>query len=327
VPAAAAPAKGETVRVRTDLFVAEIDTLGGTLKRLELLKHKDSADPNKDFVLLGPEHHYEVQSGLAGEGGPNHRTLWRAKNLEYVLEPGKDVLEVRLSAVGRDASSTSVLVPSRHHVIDLGFEVKPGQAPVTVRVPALTHDGAGGRREYPRPVLRRTELYRFAVYSEEVRKIHFGHRQGQVDVLARADNGWSRGAALLYTAALLPEAAAEYVFEKRPDGIYVGRVLVPSRRRCGGTAQLTLPSTRARRNKAGSWPRRPVRPSSTTAGSPSLPGRCSGCWRGSTSRRQLRRGDHPDGAHQAGVLLSAASYKSMRMSSSHRADQDSRDVR
>src|ERR671923_294120 len=42
-PPAAPPAKGEIVRVTTDLLVAEIDTLGGTLKRLELLKHKDSA--------------------------------------------------------------------------------------------------------------------------------------------------------------------------------------------------------------------------------------------------------------------------------------------
>src|SRR5687768_11536206 len=39
VPGTATPAKGETVRVRTDLVVAEIDTLGATLKRLELLRH------------------------------------------------------------------------------------------------------------------------------------------------------------------------------------------------------------------------------------------------------------------------------------------------
>src|SRR5438552_8775507 len=45
-PAAAeSAAGGETVRVSTDLLVAEIDTLGGTLKRLELLRHKDSSDP------------------------------------------------------------------------------------------------------------------------------------------------------------------------------------------------------------------------------------------------------------------------------------------
>src|SRR3954466_5576608 len=100
--AAAAPIPGEIVKVRTDLFIAEIDTLGGTLKQLELIKHKDSADPNKNFVLMGPEHHYEAQSGLTGEAGPNHRTLWRAQATEYALEAGKDVVEVRLSAPGRD---------------------------------------------------------------------------------------------------------------------------------------------------------------------------------------------------------------------------------
>ncbi|HEV7819740.1 MAG TPA: membrane protein insertase YidC, partial [Burkholderiales bacterium] len=74
VPAADATAKGEIIRMSTDLLVAEVDTLGGTLKRVELLHHRDSKDPSKPFVLLGAEHHYEAQSGLAGEIGPNHRT-------------------------------------------------------------------------------------------------------------------------------------------------------------------------------------------------------------------------------------------------------------
>src|SRR5471030_1974114 len=64
VPGTLAPsAKGETVRVRTDLFIAEIDTLGGTLKHLELLKHKDASDPSKNFLLMGPDHRYEAESG------------------------------------------------------------------------------------------------------------------------------------------------------------------------------------------------------------------------------------------------------------------------
>src|SRR3970040_128244 len=37
VPAADAATKGETVRITPDLLVADIDTLGGTLKRLEVL--------------------------------------------------------------------------------------------------------------------------------------------------------------------------------------------------------------------------------------------------------------------------------------------------
>lgn len=69
VPAAqATAAKSETVRIRTDVLIAEVDSLGGTLKRLELLKHKDATDPAKNFVLFGPEHSYSAQSGLIGEG-------------------------------------------------------------------------------------------------------------------------------------------------------------------------------------------------------------------------------------------------------------------
>src|SRR5712692_1309183 len=77
VPAAAPAVKGEIVRVTTDLLIAEIDTLGATLKRAELTRHKDSKEPAKDFVLLGPEHLYEAQSGITGDAGPNHRTAWR----------------------------------------------------------------------------------------------------------------------------------------------------------------------------------------------------------------------------------------------------------
>ena len=75
--AEAAAAQGETVQVRTDLVLATINTVGGTLQRLELLKHKAQADENKNFVLLGRDYNYEAESGLIGEGLPNHRTIWR----------------------------------------------------------------------------------------------------------------------------------------------------------------------------------------------------------------------------------------------------------
>src|SRR5256885_8155660 len=100
-PSEPAAEKGEIIRVRTDLVVADIDTVGATLKRIELLKHKDAKDATKNLVLLGPEHRYEAQSGLTGEAGPNHRTLWQAKGGGYSLAPGHDAVEIRLSAENR----------------------------------------------------------------------------------------------------------------------------------------------------------------------------------------------------------------------------------
>src|SRR5207237_10790706 len=99
---ATASQQGESIVITTDLVVAEIDTLGGTLKRLELLKHKDSNDSEKNFVLISPAHQYEAQSGLAGEGGPTHRSLWKAEAGARTLAPGSDSIDLRLTAQGKD---------------------------------------------------------------------------------------------------------------------------------------------------------------------------------------------------------------------------------
>src|SRR5262245_59115805 len=146
VPAAdPAVAKGETIRVTTDLLVADIDTLGGTLKYLELTRHRDSRDPTKNFVLLGPEHRYEAQSGLTGDSGPNHRTAWRALPGERSLAPGRDAVEVRLVAQGKDGLQVEkVYVFKRDsYVIDVSLEIRNSSAaPVaTYGYFQLTHDG------------------------------------------------------------------------------------------------------------------------------------------------------------------------------------------
>jgi YidC/Oxa1 family membrane protein insertase len=234
--AAGAPVKGETVKVRTDLFVAEIDTLGGTLRQLELLKHKDSADPNKNFVLFGPEHQYEAQSGLTGEGGPNHRTLWRAQALAYALEAGKDTVEVRLSAQGRDGLVVDKIYTFRRdsYVIDIGMEMRnQGSTPIAPYVYfQLTHDG--------KPAVDANKLAHsfgaqsfigFAVYTAEkaFQKVHPSDiDKGKVGVQLKADSGWLALVQHYFVSAwLVPDKMVrEYVFEKRQDGIYVGRTVV-----------------------------------------------------------------------------------------------------
>src|SRR5712672_1840493 len=248
--AAAAPVAGEIVKVRTDLYIAEIDTLGGTLKHLELIKHKDSADPNKNFVLFGPEHHYEAQSGLTGEAGPNHRTLWRAQGRDYALEPGKDAVEVRLSGIGRDGLAVDKVYTFRRdsYVIDLAMEMRnQGSAPIAPYAYfQLTHDG--------KPAADANTLAQsfgaqsfigFAVYTAEKKfeKIHPSDiDKGKVDVLRRSDDGWLAFVQHYFVSAwLLPDGVTrEYVFEKRPDGAYVGRILVPVASLAPGAgAQLT----------------------------------------------------------------------------------------
>jgi len=251
VPDAVAPAKGEILRVSTDLIIAEIDTLGATLKRVELLRHRDSNDQSKNLVLLGPEHKYEAQSGLAGEGGPNHRTLWRAQPGERALAPGSDALELRLSATGKDGLEVHKVYTFRRnsYVIDVALEVRnPGAAPVsTYSYFQLTHDG---KPETNVNTVAETfgaqSFIGFAVYTDERKfeKVHPSDLdKGKSDHVKQANNGWLAFVQHYFVSAWLPPQGVprDYVSEKRQDGSYAARAMVPISVAPGATASVTVP--------------------------------------------------------------------------------------
>ena len=238
VPAASVQptAKGEAIRVKTDLFIAEIDTLGGSLKKLELLKHKDSADVTKDFVLLGPEHQYEAESGLTGEGGPNHRTLWSAESHDYSLENGKDSVDVRLSARGRDGLRVEKIYTfhRNNYVVDLNFVVnnEGSAAASSYAYFQLTNDGTPAKDSNSLAHSFGAKSFDgFAVHSREknFEKIPPADiDKNKVDVVKRSDNGWLAFIQHYFVSAwIIPDGIQrEYVLEKRADGVYVGRALV-----------------------------------------------------------------------------------------------------
>ena len=60
--------QGETVRVETDLYIADISTAGGDLRRLELREHRDTLDQKKNFLLLQGNRAY-----LCRTVGPDRR--------------------------------------------------------------------------------------------------------------------------------------------------------------------------------------------------------------------------------------------------------------
>src|SRR6185295_14231751 len=172
VPIAGEAAKGELVRISTDLVVAEIDTLGGTLKRLELLRHKDSNDATKNYQLLGATHHYEAQSGVTGDAGPNHRSLWRAEPGERSLGAGQDTVELRLTAAGKDGLQVQKVYTFRRssYVVDVALELRNGgAAPLsTYAYFQLTYDGKpDANRNTVAETFGAQSFIGFATYSEE----------------------------------------------------------------------------------------------------------------------------------------------------------------
>src|SRR5215813_12272987 len=57
-PAAAVPggaavqASGEKIQIRTDRYVADVDTLGGSITMLAFTEHRDTEDAGKPYLLL-----------------------------------------------------------------------------------------------------------------------------------------------------------------------------------------------------------------------------------------------------------------------------------
>ena len=120
--------KGETIRVQTDMFIAEIDTVGGDLRHLELLGHRDRLDKKKNFTLfeVQPERTYIAQSGLTGGDLPNHNTRYTASERDVKLADGAASVAVSLTAV--TASGIKVVKTYNFHrgsyVVDVRFDVE-----------------------------------------------------------------------------------------------------------------------------------------------------------------------------------------------------------
>ncbi|MBM3367379.1 MAG: membrane protein insertase YidC, partial [Betaproteobacteria bacterium] len=251
-PQAAAAAAGEKVQIRTDLLLVEIDTAGATLKRVELLKHKDTIDEKKNFSLLGPEFAYEAQSGIAGEGGPNHRSAWKLLPGARSLEPGQASLEVRLAAEGRDGLAVEKVYTFRRdsYLIDVAFEIRNnGAAPASPYAYfQLTHNGklpAGG--DSLAQSFGAQSFFGFAVYTEgkKFQKVALPDLdKGKPDHVRQAKDGWLAFVQHYFVAGWLPTAGLDrdYAMEKRQDGSYAARIMLPSAAIApGAAAKLSAP--------------------------------------------------------------------------------------
>ena len=122
--------KGDKIRVQTDFLIAEIDRLGGDFRRIELLKHHDTRDKGKNFVLLedDPKHIYIAQSGLIGNDLPTHKSLFSATATQYKLAEGANDLQVKLTWLGANGVKVDKIFTfhKSSYVVDVSYEITNG---------------------------------------------------------------------------------------------------------------------------------------------------------------------------------------------------------
>src|SRR5690349_18437556 len=222
----------EHLRVSTDTLLAEIDTQGGDIVYLELLKQKDTHEATKNFVLFGPEHRYAAQSGFTGAGLPNHETQFRAQANEFALTSGQDKLEVRLEATTpQGVKVTKILTFHRgSYRIDVAEEIANGTAaPLSTEAYfQVTRDGKSpGGDPYMTQTYTGAAIY---TDGEKFQKVTFDDiAKGKVGYPKTADNGWIAMIQHYFVAALLPpEKTQREFYTRKLDGdLYSVGVILP----------------------------------------------------------------------------------------------------
>lgn len=258
VPAPAAPAasvgsgdlqKGESIRVQTDMFIAQIDTAGGDLRHLELLGQRDTLDKKKNFTLLEvqPERTYIAQSGLIGTDLPNHRTRFTANERDVKLADGAAGVSVRLTALTTSGIKVTKVYGFHRdsYVIDVSYEIEnKSAAPVQAdSYFQLVRDGKP-------PVGDSAMLPTYtgiAVYTdkEKFEKVPFTDvDKGKVNYPKKSNDGWIAMLQHYFLSAWLPtnNVPREFYTRHLENGLYAAGVILPVGIIApGATANISVP--------------------------------------------------------------------------------------
>lgn len=187
------------IKVKTELFEAEIDTQGADLRRVVLRQHGQNDDPGKPLALLqeGPEHVYVAQTGLLMEGQPQlptHRTLFTTQAKDTVLGPEQDSVNIRFEASDVAGIKVAKIYEFKRnsYVIGVKYEISNNtSAPLTLKsYYRLLRDG---KTPDGPEFLGSSTFTGPAVYSDESKfqKVEFKKIDaGNPEYAQEAKNGW-----------------------------------------------------------------------------------------------------------------------------------------
>lgn len=206
-PAAVPLNPAETFVIETDLIKATVSTQGGNLIGLELKKYKESDDKESNFHLFDAKHQYAAQSGLIGDGLPNHRSQFRRVDGPLQLADGSNELKVRLEAEAQQGVRVAKILTFKRgsYLIDVAWEITNGSDK-----PLAPHAYFQLQRDGAEPDGSNMMMQTFtgpAVYTEadKYQKVKFGDIADNKAKFAKtADNGWLAMVQHYFVAAWVP---------------------------------------------------------------------------------------------------------------------------
>ncbi|MFB9246073.1 membrane protein insertase YidC [Massilia antarctica] len=228
VPGAAAPApfQNETITMTTDVMKVDIDTAGGVIKRLELLKFKNAHDKTKNQVLFDvtPNGMYVAQTGLlsnvTGLTLPTKDTGFVAKSGPRALDGANEiqlVLEAEQGGVKLTKTFTfkrgDYLIGMRHDVANVGtVPVNP-----SLYLQLLHHGNKPEGESYFNSSYTGPTMYTPADHYQKL-KFDTIEKKGHAEHATKADDGWVAISQHYFVSAFLPPANMQREIFTKKDG-------------------------------------------------------------------------------------------------------------
>jgi YidC/Oxa1 family membrane protein insertase len=206
--------------VKTDVYEAEIDSVGGDLRKVTLLKHRADESDTENFVLLDDAANpmvYVAQTGLLGAELPTHKSVFTAKSNNFTLDNGSDSVEVRLNWSNDQYSVDKVYVFHRNnYVIDVNYEItnNTGETITPAVYYQVIHDDESNQGSALMPTFTGGTYY---TDEKKFNKIQFSEMEDEALNLT-ANDGWVGLLQHYFVSAWIPkEGMARTYYTKQLD--------------------------------------------------------------------------------------------------------------
>lgn len=216
---------GQRISVETDLFKADIDTIGGDLRRLELTKHRAASALDENFVLLDDEAApmlYVAQTGLIGADLPTHKTAFTSAANMYKLQDDADKLEVRLAWTGGNGIKVDKIYTFHRgkYAVDVTYQIHNGSAEAIA--PSvyyqIVHDSESNQGTRMMPTFTGGAYF---TEADKYKKLSFKD-MGKANLSKNSTDGWIGLMQHYFVSAWIPKEGLprEFYTKQLSDNVY-----------------------------------------------------------------------------------------------------------
>ncbi|NIE66504.1 membrane protein insertase YidC [Burkholderia sp. Ax-1719] len=221
-----AAATAQLVHFHTDVYDGEIDTRGGTLTKLSLVKEGDGKQPDQYITLFDhtKDHTYLARTGLLGGDFPNHNDIYTAAPGPRELSGDAGSFQISLDSPEKGGVKVTKTYTFTKGSYVIGVDTKVQNLGSTPVSPTLYMELVRDSQPVETPRFSHTFIGP-AVYSNEhhFQKISFSDiDKNKADFVNQADNGWVAMVQHYFATAWIPQQGVKrdiYV-EKFDNSLY-----------------------------------------------------------------------------------------------------------